>query len=88
MDVEVNCLERIRYLLSDGNSQEILTPIEKQVLMARFGINETEPNKADGHMTLVKVGELIGVSKERARQIQNNGLKKLRDVLEEYTLTC
>jgi RNA polymerase primary sigma factor len=86
--VEINCLERVRYLLTGGNSQEILTPIEKQVLMARFGFNENGSEKTEGHMTLVKVGELVGVSKERARQIQNNGLKKLHGVLEEYTLTC
>jgi DNA-directed RNA polymerase sigma subunit (sigma70/sigma32) len=39
-------------------------------------------------MTLEAVGILLGISKERARQIQNKGFKKLRDVLEEYVLRC
>jgi RNA polymerase primary sigma factor len=38
---------------------------------------------ADPVMRLVDMGEILGVSKERARQIRNRGLEKLREALLE-----
>ena len=38
--------------------------------------------EAGGGKTLEQVGEMIGVTKERVRQIQNKALGKLRHVLE------
>ena len=38
--------------------------------------------------TLEQVGHIIGVTKERVRQIQNNALKKIRLALEESYLAA
>lgn len=47
---------------------------EKEVLEMRFGLNKHYPH------TLKEVGQKIGVSKERVRQIQKRSLEKLRNV--------
>ncbi len=52
-----------------------LTPREAAVLGWRF------PMKGGRSLTLGEVGEAIGLSKERARQIQEEALSKLRAVL-------
>lgn len=50
---------------------EQLCPREREVLQMRFGL--------DGHqvMTLEEVGEAVGCTRERVRQIQNKAIKKL-----------
>ena len=50
----------------------ILNAQEKQIISLRFGI----PNGDD--MTLEQVGKLLGITRERVRQIQNKALDKLR----------
>jgi RNA polymerase primary sigma factor len=45
---------------------------ERQVLELRYGLDDERSR------TLDEVGRLLGVSRERIRQIENNGLKKLR----------
>ncbi|MHC4715877.1 MAG: sigma-70 family RNA polymerase sigma factor [Planctomycetota bacterium] len=55
-----------------------LTDVERQVVGARFAV--------DGHKqvgTLEEVGRMVGLSKERVRQVQNGALAKLRAVLSE-----
>ena len=50
----------------------LLTPREKIVLQMRFGLG-------DGHQyPLEKVGEVLGVTRERVRQIEAEALRKLR----------
>jgi RNA polymerase primary sigma factor len=52
--------------------EEVLTPREKMVLQLRFGLG-------DGHQyPLEKVGEHLGVTRERVRQIEAEALRKLR----------
>jgi RNA polymerase primary sigma factor len=52
--------------------EEVLTPREKIVLQLRFGLG-------DGHQyPLEKVGEQLGVTRERVRQIEAEALRKLR----------
>jgi RNA polymerase primary sigma factor len=52
--------------------EEVLTPREKLVLQMRFGLG-------DGHQyPLEKVGEALGVTRERVRQIEAEALRKLR----------
>ncbi len=57
-----------------------LTAIERTVIEHRFQLDTPEP---DGRvMTLEQVGQIIGVTKERVRQIQNKALEKIRVELE------
>lgn len=69
------CLERLRRVL-DRNIGE-LTDLEATVLSHRFPMDR-EPRR-----TFQEIGNLVGLSKERVRQIQNIALQKLRRVLIE-----
>jgi RNA polymerase sigma factor (sigma-70 family) len=61
-----------------------LTDVERRVIEARFAVNRPEDTET---MTLAEVGEVIGVTKERVRQIQNRALEKLRSTLDGRILT-
>lgn len=50
-----------------------LTPQERNILRWRFGLDDWD------EMTLEKIGETLGLSRERIRQIQNRALTKLRE---------
>lgn len=50
----------------------VLTEREKSVITHRFGINFEKPK------TLAEVGNMLGYSKERIRQIEENALTKMR----------
>ncbi len=58
-----------------------LSTHEHDVIVRRFGLEGHDP------MTLEDVGEAIGLTRERVRQMQIEGLKKLRVVLESEGLT-
>lgn len=49
---------------------------ELKILSLRFGLSGDEP------LTLSEIGELMGVTRERIRQLQNAALSKLRDLIE------
>lgn len=84
-DVEGDCMRELRTII--GQNLADLSDIERQVIVARFAINETtEKDDQQKAKTLEQVGELIGVTKERVRQIQNKALTKLRGILEENVL--
>jgi RNA polymerase primary sigma factor len=51
---------------------ERLAPREQAVLVRRFGLDGTGPQ------TLTEIGRTLGFSKERARQIEEEALRKLR----------
>jgi RNA polymerase primary sigma factor len=53
-----------------------LEPREAAVLRLRFGLNGEEPR------TLQEIGERLGLTRERVRQIERDGLKRLRECLE------
>lgn len=59
-------LEQWRSILST------LTSKEAEVITARFGVNCREPQ------TLEEVGQTLGVTRERIRQIESKALRKLR----------
>lgn len=66
-------VERLRYALD--NNIGALTEMETRILSQRF----TE--ERDTKLTFQEIGNAVGLSKERVRQIQNVALDKLREVL-------
>ncbi len=58
--------DSLEYALSN------LTSIERNVLLARFGFAGHE------ELTLQEIGDALGLTKERVRQVQARGLRKLR----------
>jgi RNA polymerase primary sigma factor len=79
---EEESVEQVRDIFQDNLAD--LSDIEAQVIEHRFAINKLGQDARQ--MTLEEVGQLIGVTKERVRQIQNKALKKMRGVLEETYL--
>ena len=65
------------------NNEADLSEVERTVIHHRFGI-DSSPDQAS--LTLEQVGQLIGVTKERVRQIQNKALEKIRGVLTDVPL--
>jgi RNA polymerase primary sigma factor len=49
-----------------------LNPKERVVIQERFGLRDNEPK------TLQRIGEMIGVTRERVRQIEQKAMNKLR----------
>lgn len=68
-------MEEVQACLHDWLGQ--LNDKQRQVVEQRFGLN------GDDVATLEEVGERIGVTRERVRQIQVEALKKLRKILEK-----
>lgn len=52
-----------------------LTELESTILALRF------PTGNKDSLTFLEIGKSVGLSKERVRQVQNNALEKLREVL-------
>ena len=75
---EEECAEEVKHVVLNNDAD--LTSVEQTVIHHRFGIGAgpEAPN-----LTLEQVGQIIGVTKERVRQIQNKALEKLRLFLEE-----
>lgn len=84
--VERECVEELKAILV--NNRANLNDVEEVVIRARFALDEPSPEAAELRgKTLEQVGEMIGVTKERVRQIQNKALGKLKLALEEGTLS-
>ncbi len=84
-NVEEDCVDELKTIL--GQNLAHLNDIEERVIRARFAIDDEvdEADVAKGK-TLEQVGSIIGVTKERVRQIQNKALDKLRNALEQGIL--
>lgn len=63
--------ERINYLVSE------LSEREARVLRLRFGLKDT------GSHTLEETGNELNLTRERIRQIENQAIKRLRDMMKE-----
>ncbi len=62
---------------------DTLTPRQREVLMLRFGFQNQKP------LSLGEIGELLGLSRERVRQLEKQALQKLkrhRTQLKEYLM--
>lgn len=69
--------EELRRIVESNEAS--LTEVERAVVMHRFALEGSEPGRAP---TLAQVGRLIGLTKERVRQIQNQAFDKLRAAFE------
>ena len=58
---------------------EYLEPREREIIRMRAGLD----NGAEG-MTLEKIGEKLGITKERVRQLNVRAMKKLRTIGEQH----
>jgi len=67
-------VERLQRIMGDNLGQ--LTELESTILSRRF------PARDEVALTFKEIGDEVGLSKERVRQIQNIALTKLRTVLE------
>ena len=78
--VEEDCVDELKQIV-DRNLAE-LSNIEQTVIRRRFNWEQEE----ESPLTLEEVGQIIGVTKERVRQIQNKALTKIRLVMEDGVL--
>jgi RNA polymerase sigma factor (sigma-70 family) len=79
---EEDCVDEIRQIVKSNRAD--LSDIEQEVIEHRFAMRQGQvpQQRSDQPMTLEQVGKIIGVTKERVRQIQNKALEKIRDTLE------
>ena len=78
---EDDCVDELKRIMQDNRAE--LSQIEAEVIEHRFGINAPVGEEEPQPLTLEQVGKIIGVTKERVRQIQNKALEKIRLTLEE-----
>lgn len=64
-------LQKINELLGAIDERESL------ILKLRYGLGDREP------MTLKEIGEVVGLTRERVRQIENEALKKLNKIIHD-----
>ncbi len=76
---EGDCADEVRRIVQSNAAE--LTDVEQAVINHRFAINRKQEEATP--LTLEQVGKLVGLTKERVRQIQNKALDKIRRTLEE-----
>jgi len=57
-----------------ARSLEELNPRERKIIILRFGLNGSSP------LTLEEIGRILGITRERVRQIQNKAIARMRDI--------
>jgi RNA polymerase sigma factor (sigma-70 family) len=78
--VEEDCIDELKAIVQRNLAD--LSPVEDTVIRRRFNWEQHD----ESPLTLEEVGQIIGVTKERVRQIQNKALAKIRGVLEDGVL--
>ena len=71
-DIEVDVEAQARREFMERMFEEYLTERERKILVLYYGLDDGE------EMTLEQIGELLGVTRERIRQIRNRAFDKLR----------
>lgn len=85
IDVEIDCVDELKEILIRNSAG--LSDVERTVIQERFAL-VAAPVCESAPKTLEQVGRIIGVTKERVRQIQNNALRKIRSALEDRYLAA
>lgn len=83
--IEIDCVDELKAILVRNLAD--LSDVERTVIDERFALSAADPESAQPK-TLEEVGLIIGVTKERVRQIQNKALQKIRCALEESYLAA
>jgi len=78
--VEEDCIDELKQIVERNLAD--LSDTEQTVIRRRFNWQQQEENP----LTLEEVGKIIGVTKERVRQIQNKALLKIKSVMEDGVL--
>jgi RNA polymerase sigma factor (sigma-70 family) len=76
---ETDCASEVRRIVTENTAE--LTDVEKAVIHHRFAIHRPGEEESTA-LTLEQVGQIVGLTKERVRQIQNKALDKIRKALE------
>lgn len=77
--VEEDFVDDLKHILSSNLAR--LNEVEHTVIRERFALGAALAGER--HKTLEQVGTIIGVTKERVRQIQNKALQKIKVALED-----
>jgi len=85
-DMVADCVDELKEILLRNLAG--LSDVERTVIGERFALGDPTFMGPPSPKTLEQVGQLIGVTKERVRQIQNNALKKMRVALEDRFLAA
>jgi len=62
-----------------------LTDRERHIIELRYGMHATDTDAENDPLTLESIGERVGLTRERVRQIENQALRKLQIFLEQKT---
>ena len=84
--IEEDCVGELKEILIENSAG--LSDVEATVICERFAIGKLAIDDEANPKTLEQVGHIIGVTKERVRQIQNNALRKIRLALENRYLAA
>ena len=76
---EDDCATEVMRIVLDNRAD--LTDVEQEVIHHRFAIHR-KATDSPVPLTLEQVGQIVGLTKERVRQIQNKALEKIRKTLE------